>query len=48
MPQVLGIQYTGTRLFARPNQKVLEYLSRGKTRQNKSPEQKIGGFAPKS
>jgi len=28
MPQVLGVQYTGTRLSAKPNQKVLEYYKR--------------------
>ena len=48
MPQVLGIQYTGTRLSARPNQKVLEYFNRGKTQQHKSPGRKIGGFAPRT
>lgn len=49
MPQVLGIQYTGTRLTARPNQKVLDYYRSGASEKSKVPgKKKIGGFAPRS
>jgi len=49
MPQVLGIQYTGTRLMARPNQKVLNYYRSGtSTTDAKSKGHKIGGFEPRS
>jgi hypothetical protein len=53
LPEVLGIQYTGARLTARPNQKVLDYY-----RSNGQPGQTVaggqgrqkavtGGFAPR-
>jgi hypothetical protein len=49
MPQVLGIQYTGTRLSAKPNQKVMEYY------RQQAPEKipakkkrKVGGLDPKN
>jgi hypothetical protein len=49
MPKVLGIQYTGTLLTAKPNQKVLEYYRRGTApREAGSKEPKIGGFEPRS
>jgi len=49
MPQVLGIQYTGTRLTAKPNQKVLEYYRSGASQKpGASEERKIGGFEPRS
>jgi hypothetical protein len=49
MPQVLGIQYTGTRLTAKPNQKVLEYYRRGTTTKvPASKERKMGGFEPRT
>lgn len=49
MPQVLGIQYTGTRLSARPNQKVLEYYRKEASVQAPEIEKKAsGGFAPRS
>lgn len=48
MPQVLGIQYTGTRLTAKPNQKVLDYYRReGNTTVQASNKQKVGGFEPR-
>ena len=49
MPQVLGIQYTGTSLTAKPNQKVLDYYRKGagvKIRRSKTKD--IGGFDPRS
>jgi hypothetical protein len=49
MPQVLGIQYTGTRLTAKPNQKVLEYYRQGTTTKvPASKERKMGGFEPRT
>lgn len=49
MPQVLGIQYTGTLLTAKPNQKVLDYYRGGTTGKGaKSKERNIGGFEPRS
>ena len=49
MPQVLGIQYTGTRLMAKPNQKVLEYYRRGTpTKVPVDKDRKIGGFEPRT
>lgn len=49
MPQVLGIQYTGTRLTAKPNQKVLEYYRRGgTTKVPASKQRKKGGFEPRT
>lgn len=49
MPQVLGIQYTGTLLTAKPNQKVLDYYRGGRTGKDaKSKERNIGGFEPRS
>jgi len=49
MPQVLGIQYTGTLLTAKPNQKVLDYYRGGTTGKDaKSKERNIGGFEPRS
>jgi hypothetical protein len=49
VPQVLGIQYTGTRLSAKPNQKVLDYYRRETA--NKLPaaeNKKFGGFEPRT
>ena len=49
MPQVLGIQYTGTLLTAKPNQKVLDYYRGGISGKDaKSKERNIGGFEPRS
>ena len=49
MPQVLGIQYTGTRLTAKPNQKVLEYYRKSKeTNLPKDKEKVFGGFEPRT
>lgn len=49
MPQVLGIQYTGTRLTAKPNQKVLDYYRKGKqVNSSKTKGQSLGGFDPRS
>ena len=49
MPQVLGIQYTGTRLTAKPNQKVLDYYRKGKlVNPSKTKGQSLGGFDPRS
>jgi hypothetical protein len=49
MPQVLGLQYTGTRLTAKPNQKVLDYYRSGGTKTNAtSKTREIGGFEPRS
>ena len=49
MPQVLGIQYTGTLLTAKPNQKVLDYYRGGiNAKDAKSKERNIGGFEPRS
>ena len=49
MPNVLGIQYTGTLLSAKPNQKVIEYYNRDKTVDTeKTPKRKTGGFASRS
>lgn len=49
MPQVLGIQYTGTRLTAKPNQKVLDYYRKSpKAIKPFSKERKIGGYEPRS
>ncbi|WDN89510.1 hypothetical protein BuS5_02478 [Desulfosarcina sp. BuS5] len=49
MPQVLGLQYTGAGLSARPNAKVIEYYR--KKNAPASPavkEKKIGGFKPRT
>ena len=48
MPKLLGIQYTGTRLSARPNQKVLDYYRNRQSTERKTKQPKIGGFAPRS
>ncbi|BBO83084.1 hypothetical protein DSCO28_36500 [Desulfosarcina ovata subsp. sediminis] len=49
MPQVLGLQYTGTRLTAKPNQKVLDFYRKGnKADTAKKNEKQMGGFAPRS
>ena len=50
MPQVLGIQYTGTRLTSKPNLKVLEYYKTKAGTDHKSDDKKkaLGGFAPRS
>lgn len=49
MPQVLGIQYTGTRLMAKPNQRVLDYYRSGASEGSKTPKKKkMGGFDPRS
>lgn len=49
MPDVLGIQYTGTAFKAKPNPKVLEYYNRDKVPQVQAPKDwKIGGFEPRS
>ncbi len=49
MPQVLGIQYTGTLLTAKPNQKVLNYYRGTETGKNaKGKSVNIGGFEPRS
>ena len=46
MPKVLGIQYTGARLNARPNQKVIEYYNRVNAPTTADmPAKKFGGFA---
>ncbi len=53
MPQVLGIQYTGARLTARPNQKVLDHYrantaSSGTGRVDDAQRKTVsGGFAPR-
>ncbi len=47
MPNVLGIQYTGTRLSAKPNSKVLDYYRQNKAADSikeKKPEKGGGGF----
>ena len=49
MPQILGIQYTGTSMTAKPNQRVLDYYRRGATvKDTTSKERKIGGFEPRT
>lgn len=50
MPDVLGIQYTGTRLSSKPNLKVLEYYKNKTNTGNdeKTEKSRIGGFAPRS
>jgi len=48
MPQVLGIQYTGTRLTARPNQKVLEYFRNKSKRERRPKARNTGGFDPRT
>jgi len=48
MPKVLGIQYTGTRLYAKPNQKVLDYYNRAVHKKSGSGKPQTGGFAPRS
>ncbi len=49
MPQVLGIQYTGTRLTAKPNQKVLEYYrTKTTTKASVAEARKVGGFEPRN
>ena len=49
MPEVLGIQYTGTRLDARPNEKVLNYYNRVESENvAETSKRKSGGFAPRS
>ena len=48
MPHVLGIQYTGARLTAKPNQKVLDYYRKGKqVNPSKTKGQSLGGFDPR-
>jgi len=47
MPKVLGIQYTGTQISARPNSKVLNYYRQEKATDSikkKMPEKGGGGF----
>lgn len=47
MPKVLGIQYTGTQLSAKPNNKVLNYYRQEKAADSikeKTPEKGGGGF----
>jgi hypothetical protein len=49
MPEVLGIQYTGTRLASKPNQKVIEYYQRGAAPAGAPTKgDRIGGFEPRS
>lgn len=49
LPQILGIQYTGTRLSATPNQKVLEfYRKKSNTDHAKTKTRKLGGFEERS
>jgi hypothetical protein len=49
MPEVLGIQYTGTRLTAKPNQKVLEHYRKGtNVPDTAGAGKKTGGFEPRS
>ena len=51
MPKVLGIQYTGTRLSAKPNKKVLDYYRRSKKEDSgkkRKPEKDGGGLDPRS
>ncbi len=48
MPQVLGLQYTGTRLTAKPNQKVLEFYRNGNKEDAVKESEKAMGFAPRS
>lgn len=49
MPQILGIQYTGTRLTAKPNQKVLEYYNKKHSADvSESNKQEVGGFKPRT
>jgi hypothetical protein len=53
MPNVLGIQYTGTRLSARPNRKVLDYYRPPPKKTDGSvpdqgPVKDGGGFKPRS
>jgi len=51
MPKVLGIQYTGTRLSAKPNKKVLDYYRSGKEEDSvkeQKPEKGGGGFDRRS
>ena len=50
MPQVLGIQYTGTKLSSKPNLKVLEYYKKttGTEDKNNGKKKVSGGFAPRS
>ena len=48
MPQVLGIQYTGTRLTARPNRRVLEYYGREHSGRKNGNGKSIGGFSPRT
>ena len=49
LPKVLGIQYTGTRLSARPNQKVLEFFrKKPNTGYQGKRGNKIGGFEQRS
>ena len=49
MPKVLGIQYTGAKLIAKPNQKVLDYYRSGASKKKAATtEKKIGGFDVRS
>lgn len=48
MPQVLGIQYTGTRLGAKPNRRVLEYYGRDHSEKKAGAGSGIGGFSPRT
>jgi len=50
MPEILGIQYTGTQLKAVPNKSVLDYYRTGTTREESTPEEgrAIGGFEPRT
>ena len=49
LPKVLGIQYTGVRLAAKPNQKVLDfYANPAQDKTNKTSHTKVGGFSTRS
>lgn len=49
MPQVLGIQYTGTLLSAKPNRKVLDYYNKTPTTVTADKvKRQQGGFEPRS
>ena len=49
MPQVLGLQYTGAGLSARPNAKVIEYYRKKNAPASPAVKgNKTGGFKPRS
>lgn len=49
MPQILGLQVTGTRLSAQPNQKVLDYYRKERPAASDQEGRPMGGgFAPRS